>query len=37
MTQIPVASPRLLLDVKNLRVSFAGKEVVRGITFSIAP
>ncbi|MDO8755962.1 MAG: ATP-binding cassette domain-containing protein, partial [Polaromonas sp.] len=26
-----------LLDVKNLRVSFAGKEVVRGIDFSIQP
>ncbi|CAN5265459.1 dipeptide ABC transporter ATP-binding protein [soil metagenome] len=26
-----------LLEVKNLRVSFAGKEVVRGIDFSIAP
>ena len=37
MTQISVASPRLLLDVKNLHVSFAGKEVVRGINFSIAP
>lgn len=37
MTQISVASPRLLLDVKNLHVSFAGKEVVRGIDFSIAP
>ena len=29
------ASP--LLDVKNLRVSFAGKEVVHGIRFSVAP
>ena len=29
--------PSLLLDVKNLRVSFAGKEVVRGIDFSVAP
>ena len=28
---------RPLLEVKNLRVSFAGKEVVRGINFSIAP
>ena len=28
---------RSLLEVKNLRVSFAGKEVVRGIDFSIAP
>jgi microcin C transport system ATP-binding protein len=28
---------RPLLDVKDLRVSFAGKEVVRGINFSIAP
>ena len=28
---------RPLLDVKDLRVSFAGKEVVRGIDFSIAP
>ena len=26
-----------LLEVKNLRVSFAGKDVVRGIDFSIAP
>jgi microcin C transport system ATP-binding protein len=26
-----------LLEVKNLRVSFAGKDVVRGINFSIAP
>jgi microcin C transport system ATP-binding protein len=26
-----------LLDVKNLRVSFGGKEVVHGIDFSIAP
>ena len=31
----PAFSP--LLEVKNLRVSFAGKEVVRGIDFSIAP
>ena len=31
----PASSP--LLDVKNLRVSFAGKEVVCGINFSIAP
>src|SRR5659263_181019 len=30
-------SSSLLLDVKNLRVSFAGKEVVQGIDFSIAP
>ena len=29
-------SSSLLLEVKNLRVSFAGKEVVRGIDFSIA-
>ena len=28
---------RPLLEVKNLRVSFAGKEVVRGIDFFIAP
>jgi len=28
---------RPLLQVKDLRVSFAGKEVVRGIDFSIAP
>ena len=28
---------RPLLDVKDLRVSFAGKDVVRGIDFSIAP
>ncbi|MDP2255786.1 MAG: dipeptide ABC transporter ATP-binding protein [Polaromonas sp.] len=27
----------MLLEVKNLQVSFAGKEVVRGIDFSIAP
>ncbi len=26
-----------LLDVKNLRIAFAGKEVVHGIDFSIAP
>jgi len=26
-----------LLEVKNLRVSFSGKEVVRGIDFSVAP
>jgi microcin C transport system ATP-binding protein len=26
-----------LLDVKSLRIAFAGKEVVRGIDFSIAP
>ena len=37
MNPIPVASPGLLLEVKNLHVSFAGKEVVRGINFSIAP
>ena len=37
MNPIPVASPGLLLEVKNLSVSFAGKEVVRGIDFSIAP
>src|SRR5512133_1152928 len=30
-------SSSLLLEVKDLRVSFAGKEVVRGIDFSIAP
>ncbi len=36
MNPIPVASPGLL-EVKNLSVSFAGKEVVRGIDFSIAP
>jgi len=34
---LPVSRQSLLLDVKNLRVSFAGKEVVRGIDFSIAP
>ena len=28
---------RPLLEVKNLRVSFAGKEVVRGIDFSVVP
>ena len=37
MNPIPVASPGLLLEVKNLSVSFAGKEVVRGIDLSIAP
>ena len=37
MTPIHAALPRLLLEVKNLSVSFAGKEVVRGIDFSIAP
>ena len=26
-----------LLNVKDLRISFAGKEVVHGIDFSIAP
>jgi microcin C transport system ATP-binding protein len=31
------ASPDPLLDVKNLRIAFAGKEVVCGIDFSIAP
>jgi microcin C transport system ATP-binding protein len=30
-------TPSPLLEVKSLRVSFAGKEVVRGISFSIAP
>ncbi|MCX7257604.1 MAG: dipeptide ABC transporter ATP-binding protein [Polaromonas sp.] len=34
---LPVPDQSLLLDVKNLRVSFAGKEVVRGIDFSVAP
>ena len=34
---LPVSRQSLLLDVKNLRVSFAGKEVVRGIDFSVAP
>ena len=33
---LPVPDQSLLLDVKNLRVSFAGKEVVRGIDFSVA-
>ena len=28
---------KMLLDVKGLRISFAGKEVVHGIDFSIAP
>jgi len=32
----PVA-PTRLLDVQGLRVSFGGKEVVRGIDFSVAP
>ena len=32
----PDVSSRLL-DVKNLRISFAGKEVVRSIDFSISP
>jgi microcin C transport system ATP-binding protein len=27
----------LLLDVKDLRVAFGGKEVVRGIDFQLAP
>ena len=31
------ARPERLLDVQNLSVSFAGKEVVHGIDFSIAP
>ena len=31
------AQSERLLDVKNLRISFAGKEVVHGIDFSIAP
>lgn len=31
----PLAPSSSLLDVKNLRVSFAGKEVVRSISFSI--
>ena len=30
-------APSLLLEVKDLCVSFAGKEVVRGISFSMAP
>ena len=30
-------APTPLLDVKNLRVAFGGKEVVHGIDFSIAP
>ena len=34
---VPVPRQSLLLDVKNLRVSFAGKDVVRGIDFSVAP
>ena len=28
---------KLLLEVKNLRISFAGKEVVHGIDFQLAP
>ena len=28
---------KTLLDVKDLRISFAGKEVVHGISFSVAP
>lgn len=35
MQQNPAPPP--LLEVKDLRVSFGGKEVVRGIDFSIAP
>ncbi|HNW01504.1 MAG TPA: microcin ABC transporter ATP-binding protein, partial [Burkholderiaceae bacterium] len=30
-------APTPLLDVKGLRVSFGGNEVVKGIDFSIAP
>lgn len=33
----PAMGGDCLLDVQNLRVSFAGKEVVRGIDFSIQP
>jgi microcin C transport system ATP-binding protein len=33
----PGANLSCLLEVKNLRVSFSGKEVVRGIDFSIQP
>ena len=36
-TSTPGTDMSCLLDVKNLRVSFAGKEVVRGIDFSIQP
>ncbi|WP_255249866.1 ABC transporter ATP-binding protein [Polaromonas sp. AET17H-212] len=36
-TSMPGANLSCLLDVKNLRVSFSGKEVVRGIDFSIQP
>ncbi len=32
----PAAGPAPLLDVKGLRVSFGGKEVVHGVSFSIA-
>ncbi len=37
MTPTLVATQRPLLQVKNLRVAFSGKEVVRGIDFSISP
>ena len=33
----PANNSRPLLEVKGLRISFAGNEVVRGIDFSIAP
>ena len=33
----PGSMTQALLDVKDLRISFAGKEVVHGINFSIAP
>ena len=36
-TSMPGTGMSCLLDVKNLRVSFSGKEVVRGIDFSIQP
>ena len=36
-TEQTAGTTAALLDVKNLRISFAGKEVVHGINFSIAP
>ena len=37
MTQDPKIALPPLLDVRDLRVSFGGKEVVHGVNFSIAP
>ncbi|MCC2676301.1 MAG: putative type oligopeptide transport system, ATP-binding component with duplicated domain [Ramlibacter sp.] len=37
MTQDPKIALPPLVDVKDLRVSFGGKEVVHGVNFSIAP